>query len=786
MHVLSTLRASIRDIEPATKSEPGLDKNRLVSAIRDARLPFTSTSSLVDDVCSLLASRTSLCHVCQSFSSELSSWLRKPTFDDELLQWPGRNYARDRMAALSDGYRVLPPESVEAASRPSNAFKHHPAARDLLRSSKNCRFCELLKLAIVLDSNRKCEFPYDKTKTPLGELLVQYSHKSGGPDVNVIFEGLRASGDPIYLMVEPHPMGGFIKRDDFKSVLGNIRVIWQKPKRMLTAEGRAVVFTRLNIFTTQNNSSLQPFISTRQPLHNSGSPEAMALVREWFNKCRTHHRECCRTTVSHQVIPKDELHILPTRVIDVRLDSPNQDPHLVENEGETVGQWVALSHCWGKKKNHPLKTTRQTLAQHLKAIPMSSMSKTFADAVTVCRSLGIQFLWIDSLCIVQDDEDEWEKESKMMGTVYEHAVLTLAASDAIDSTRGLFLERPYAHIKFPSVQLPLLTTESDTGRETTLGSYSVGIDWRQEPFMTYLHPHWTPLVTRGWCTQELILSRRVVHFLSEGMLWVCRDKAEDENAQMIHGRLTECDWATEWGKIILEHSQRAFTFEKDRLRSLDSLANELSKAKNNSCKMGEYFYGTWLVDIPEYILWASYRAGKKNSDCPSWSWASCGGPVWFRFRDFDNMRQDDFSQYCKVLGVSEMSGILTIEAKVADISHLILHAMRRNGHKDLMGQNGHSTYRQPLIQGYSVGSKCQEPYGWIEFDDDRDALSMPEPIFFVHLADGEYYSSPLIQHWGLILVRENGYNNRYNRVGMGSLWDFKLFADVRDSRVEII
>ncbi|CAI6091593.1 unnamed protein product [Clonostachys chloroleuca] len=786
MHVLSTLRASIHDAKTGTNSVPGSEKNQLALAIRDAGIPFASTPSLVDDVCSLLASRTKLCHICQSFSSQLSSWIRKPTFD-ELLQWPERDYAKDRMAALSDGYRLLPPERVDPTTpRPSNVFEHHKAARDLLKSAKNCRFCELLKLAIALDSNRSLGFPYDKTTTPLGEILVQYNSRSGGSDVANIIEGLKTSADAIYLMVEPYAMGGYIKSVGYKSALGNIRVIWQKPKRMLTEDTRAVVFTRLNIYTTHNNSALLPFISTRQPLHNSGSPDAMALIREWFSGCRSRHGECCRRTVSRQVIPEDELHVLPSRVIDVGLDNPNQDPHLVENQDKTVGQWVALSHCWGKEKNHPLKTTRRTLALHLKAIPMSSMPKTFRDAVAVCRSLGQRFLWIDSLCIVQDDEDEWEKESQLMGTVYEHAVLTLAASDAIDSTRGLFLERPYADIRFPSIQLLLLTAESDTGRQTALGSYSVGIDWRQEPFMIHLHPHWTPLARRGWCTQELILSRRVVHFLREGMLWVCRDKAEDENGQMVYGRLTERDWSTEWGKIILEHSQREFSFEKDRLRSLDGLAKELSKVKNNSCNTGEYFYGTWLADIPEYILWASYRAGKKNTRCPSWTWASCEGAVWFRFRDFDNLRQDDFSQCCKVLGVSKSTGVLTVEGKVADISHLILYPMRRNSTEDLMGQNSNVTYRQPLVQGYAVGSRREEPYGWIEFDDNRDALAMPEPILFVHLADGEYYTPPLIQHWGLILVKEAGSDSRYSRIGMGSLWDSELFAGLIASRVEII
>lgn len=159
------------------------------------------------------------------------------------------------------------------------------------------------------------------------------------------------------------------------------------------------------------------------------------------------------------------------------LASSDCDPHLIETSGTNLeGHWVALSHCWGKMENHPVRTTRQTLAQHLEHIPISSLPKTFQDAIVATRALGVRFLWIDSLCIVQDDENDWWRESQMMGTIYEHAVLTLAASAAPDSTYGLFIERPYANIKFPSVQLPFIVHGADTARQEILGHYSVGID----------------------------------------------------------------------------------------------------------------------------------------------------------------------------------------------------------------------------------------------------------------------------------------------------------------------
>jgi hypothetical protein len=377
---------------------------------------------------------------------------------------------------------------------------------------------------------------------------------------------------------------------------------------------------------------------------------------------------------------------------------------------------------------------------------------------------------------VQDDEDDWEKESQMMATIYEHAVITLAASAAVDSTQGLFFERPYAKIQFPSIQFPFVVRDEDSGRRKTLGNYSISLDWRQEPFMQHLDPMFSSIYLRGWCTQELILSRRVAHFLDEGMVWVCKQTAVDETGQFLIGgkRHSEGDWATEWGRIISEHSMRMFTFEKDRLISLDGLAREVSKATNNSCKLEEYFYGTWLTDIPEYILWASYRMDDRKTKCPSWSWASCASSVWLRFRDFDNNRPDDgLVRACKVLSVDRAAGILTVSAIRVDIGRWELSSRDRVSTQDLNGKEGRLAYRQPLIQGYGVSSTDLQVTGWIEFDDDRDALRMTEPVFYLHLGKATYWSGPTVQYWGLLVEKHPTRDGAFKRVGMGSLLDFE-------------
>lgn len=408
-------------------------------------------------------------------------------------------------------------------------------------------------------------------------------------------------------------------------------------------------------------------------------------------------------------------------------------------------------------------------------IPLSSPPKTFLDAIVVTKALGLRYLWIDSLCIIQDDEDDWLAESKTMGTLYERAVITLAASTAPDSTYGLFLERPYSELQVPSVQLPFIRRDTTSGVQEVLGHYSIGIEWRQEPFMTQMDPMETPLSKRGWATQEWMLSRRIVHFLDQGMVWVCRRHAEDESGQQIIGRgLPIVDWAPEWGRIIQEHSAREFTYEKDRLVSLEGLAGEIAKTKSYK---DTYCFGTWEIDVPECLLWSPIRRGTKLTICPSWSWASSPGPIWLRFRDFDNHRQDDcFGSCCRVLEMDQALGTLNIKAKRKEIHHLLTREYSEE--PDYM-------YRMPLHQGYVIGLPDEDPSGWAEFDDERD-VDGSEPIFFLHLATVDYWKDPKVEHYGLLLVKDTTQEEVYNRAGIGTAWDITWMADASDVSTRIV
>ncbi|KAF2176934.1 hypothetical protein K469DRAFT_697630 [Zopfia rhizophila CBS 207.26] len=138
------------------------------------------------------------------------------------------------------------------------------------------------------------------------------------------------------------------------------------------------------------------------------------------------------------------------------------------------------------------------------------------------------------------------------------------------------------------------------------------------------------------------------------------------------------------------------------------------------------------------------------------------------------MRPDDgLVQDYKILSVDKATGILTISAIRLDITRWDLSLIDRISIQDLNRKNGRLAYRQSLIQGYGVSSTDVQLTGWIKFDDDRDALKMTEPVFYLYLGEAMYWGELKVQYWGLLLENDPTRNGAFRRVGMGSLLDFE-------------
>ncbi|KAK8024401.1 hypothetical protein PG993_012467 [Apiospora rasikravindrae] len=232
-------------------------------------------------------------------------------------------------------------------------------------------------------------------------------------------------------------------------------------------------------------------------------------IATWIRRCREPHAKCQRETPP-----------LPSRVIEVFPEDGNC--RLYESHGERA-EYIALSHCWGKFTI--LTTVKKNVKAHTNGIELETLSKTFQEAIKTTRNLGIRYLWIDSLCIVQDDADDWAKESAMMASIYRNAYLTLAATAAIDGSEGLFKPRHQVDSYSYTMSGNQHGSDDVTIRATMHRKHDClrAVDDLSEPSLASL-----PLVTRAWCFQERLLSSRILHFAADEMVWECQEATSCE------------------------------------------------------------------------------------------------------------------------------------------------------------------------------------------------------------------------------------------------------------------
>lgn len=229
-------------------------------------------------------------------------------------------------------------------------------------------------------------------------------------------------------------------------------------------------------------------------LPHAGSTTHLKVLKEWIR--------CCEDT--HHCFPGDT-GFVPTRLLDVSGDS--ETVRLLDNSQSHTGSvaYAALSHRWGSTmQGANLCTYKSNFERFQKGIDVASLPKTFQDAVYVCRGLGLDHLWIDSLCIIQDDKDDWATESKFMEYVFSSAYCTIAASCANGSGDGFLKSRP---------ERRCVTMNGPSGDETYYVCETID-DFHRDAEQSELNQ-------RGWVLQERALSRRTIYFTESQSYWEC-------------------------------------------------------------------------------------------------------------------------------------------------------------------------------------------------------------------------------------------------------------------------
>lgn len=361
----------------------------------------------------------------------------------------------------------------------------------------------------------------------------------------------------------------------------------------------------------------------RHVLHrNSDTREVYANLKTFIPSCLSSHEAC-------QISP---IGFVPSRLLEV---SPGSDPNhirLVEATSDGQRTWACLSYVWGGKQRH--KTTMSILPQYLKDICLDVLPQTIKDAVSVCRELGIAYLWVDSFCIVQDDEVDKAKEIPQMALIYRHALLTIAASRAHTVEDGyLHHVSPLCYGRFAPTSLRF---RDRCGRESKM------LVLTETHHKLVFHRPKEPIDARAWALQEQLLSPRLLSYTSHGLRWSCRCLIQHVNGhpdqvslpRSVVGRIGEivpCIPGLEmkpWDSVVRLYSPRQATLHSDKLVALSAVARTYSEENPG---YGAYLAGIWERSLPLGLMWwvltEDIRPRPLEYRAPSWSWASVDGAV---------------------------------------------------------------------------------------------------------------------------------------------------------------
>lgn len=390
-------------------------------------------------------------------------------------------------------------------------------------------------------------------------------------------------------------------------------------------------------------------IATRDVPPEGGSDRTFELISEWILTCTKKHVECRTVFIeqgSHlpvsdpgaEDVIQDRNVPLPSRILDLCAGPQSDRIRLIDSEGLT-GCYSILSHCWGKSQH--LVTTTSTLADRMEDIPYSQLPKTFQDAVDITRRLGLRYLWVDSLCIIQNCYKDWEYESSMMGQAFWFAYFTIAAASAVDGNGGCLMRRTTSDSS--PIKLPFYDKDGKPS------GYWYVRDWPHN-FDTSVVKG--PLQQRCWTLQERFLSRRIIFFAKDQVYFECRESIQTEigwpdckligpdhlSLLLLHNSvqlLTDKEISkmllqTFWYSVIEDYTGRGLTKEEDKLPALSGLASLAAKYTKVP-----YYAGLWKAKLVDDLLWRTARYDQKENRqarpikqrAPSWSWASVEGSI---------------------------------------------------------------------------------------------------------------------------------------------------------------
>lgn len=354
-------------------------------------------------------------------------------------------------------------------------------------------------------------------------------------------------------------------------------------------------------------------------LHIDRAEIDIARLKAWSDYCTQCHQGTCHERPHWQIIPNASSLIL----IDV------QDHCLVQIPGELRSDYTTLSYVWGNSYDS-IQLTSGNIKQlyerdSLRARKgLLNIPKTIADAIKLTSSMGIRYLWVDRLCIIQDDPTHLMSQLQQMAQIYANSYFTIIAADGVDARHGL------RGIDSQSSPRSLVHEYYEFTPNVTMVEKP---KWERSS----QRPRW---YTRAWTFQERAVSRRTLVFSQASIYWQCRGAtwyetlaAEPEGfKERINYRtigwpaysLVLDPWPAieKYFDLVQGYNRRALTFESDALNAFKAVTSALTKSFP-----GGFHFGLPVFAFDIGMLWSEDGPLRRRPKFPSWSWLGWNGPL---------------------------------------------------------------------------------------------------------------------------------------------------------------
>ncbi|KAN0101481.1 HET domain containing protein [Hyaloscypha variabilis] len=439
---------------------------------------------------------------------------------------------------------------------------------------------------------------------------------------------------------------------------------------------------------------------------HSGDQRCFDFIKQNIATCVTHHK--CGMGGALPLLPDRVLWIESGSIARIQLIEPKN----------IRASYIALSYCWGPLSPNTYLTNTHTLNARKAGIEFYDLPRLFQDVVQTACTLGIEYVWIDRLCIIQGDNEDFQRQADKMDEIYGNATLTIAAASTIDENDRILSPR---NERFRSYDLNI--------NAEGIGSVKLRVRRLSYAFLANAQEDYGRMSTRAWTWQERLLAARTVFFTPRALKFECRFHSiwegfdKDRAGRSWSYQLENMTYDT-WMRLVEEFTSRNITRPSDRLPAISAVMRRVSKSTG-----WRPLWGLWADSFIEGLCWASSLDDQCRMNpkrwAPTWSWASVEGPISYHSKPNKELDENNPMIWdLEFLSLDKASGLIKVAGRAVFVKlHATIEPERRKfKYKyEVRGRNDEEgfgvTPDVPLkpwsgnINGEPVSTAIRVPYG---------------------------------------------------------------------------